>query len=121
MSTLNRSFVLSQQKVTTTSVIHPPKIVAVIVPKYLAAKPDSKAPSSLLEETNMPFTAATRPRIFSGGKICKMVCLTTTEILSHAPVIARAKRDNHILFEKANRIVNIPKPATASNMLRHAC
>ena len=60
------------------------------VPRRRAATPDSKAPSSLLQLTKMPLMALTLPRISSGGRICRIVCLTTTLILSKAPVRKRA-------------------------------
>ena len=52
--------------VTNTKVTHPPKITEGIVPKNLAATPDSKAPISFDVLTNTPLTDETRPRISSG-------------------------------------------------------
>ena len=51
---------------TNTKVTQPPKITEGIVPKNLAATPDSKAPISFEVLTNTPLTDETRPRISSG-------------------------------------------------------
>ena len=66
-------------------VIMPPKITDGTKPNKRAAKPDSKAPSSLDEPIKMPLIAETRPRMASGVASCKIVVRMTTETPSKTP------------------------------------
>ena len=77
-----------------STVIVPPKSTDGIVPISFAVAPDSKAPISLEELINIPFTADTLPRISSGVRICNMVVLIITLTLSKAP--SKNKQSNEI-------------------------
>lgn len=70
-----------------------PKRTEGTVPINFAATPDSKAPNSLEQLTNTPLMELTLPLISSGGNNCNMVCLTTTLMLSNAPVKNSATSD----------------------------
>ena len=66
----------------------------------------------------MMFTAATRPRIESGGSVWMRVWRTTTLTLSNAPVSASMAKlsQNEVLSPKTT--VAAPNPATASSIAR---
>ena len=93
----------------------PPKTTAVTVPINLAVNPLSKAPNSLDEPTKIEFTAATRPRIWSGVLSCNIVCRITTEIPSTTPLINKAKTDNQKIVDNPKTIIHTPKAKMATS------
>src|SRR5690606_18903476 len=99
--------------ITVINVIVPPNTTAVTVPISLAVTPLSKAPSSLEEPTNMEFTEDTRPLIWSGVLICKMVCLITIETPSVTPLKNNATTEIQKMEDKPNTIIQTPNPKTA--------
>jgi hypothetical protein len=61
------SFGVNRAVTTTTRIVKiPPRIIEGFKPNALAVIPDSKAPISFDEPMKIPFTAETRPRMFSG-------------------------------------------------------
>ena len=60
-------------KPTVSIVITPPKTTAGTVPINFAARPLSKAPSSLEEPIKIEFTEATHPLTSSGVFSCRIV------------------------------------------------
>ena len=98
---------------TASNVMVPPNITDGINPIIFAETPDSKAPNSFEEPTNMLFTAATLPFMLSGVSSCRELDLTTTLILSRAPLRARATAESKKLVDKAKVIMHAPNPPTA--------
>ena len=94
--------------------MEPPKTTDGITPRNLAATPLSNCPSSLLELMNILFTLNTRPRMWAGVFNCRIVPRITTLIPSTMPPISNAAKDNQNTCDKANTIIQVPKPATAN-------
>ena len=97
-------------------VILPPKTTAITCPAIFAAKPLSKAPSSLEEPTNIEFTEETRPLISSGVFICNIVCRITIEIQSAAQLINKARTLNQKTDDTPKAIILNPKINTETSI-----
>src|SRR5262245_13225372 len=96
----------------TSKVIQPPKITDGTVPMIEAATPLSNWPSSLDELTKMELTAETRPRISSGTNNCTIVPRMMTLTPSNNPLMNKAAKLSQKFLEKANMMMQMPKPAT---------
>ena len=100
----------------TTSDPMPPITTARTVPHHCAVKPLSNPPNSFDAPTNSQFTALTRPRISGGVASCKMLARITTLTISLAPTTTNANRLTHIVRDKPNTIVAVPKIPTQNSI-----